>query len=259
MGEKIVVGPVNRGLRTDRTAFVIDNDSFPTLVNAYQWRGRIKRKRGTRLLGRLKRDLTAFTEPNPDGSATYSNDLLADFRTNEPNAEIVPGTLNFYLDFGLGNQTLYTDDGQGVVTRVSGPFTISSGSINYATGVLTLNFTSIPGAGVPAQATFSYYPLLPVMGLEDFFIENNQFPNKVAFDTTYSYNISPNFPFNIYDVSFYKNLPDGTYRDYIAKTTWTPVTWNGENYRQFWTTNYQGAMWTTNGIDIPFTGANIGM
>ena len=49
MGEKLVVGPINKGLKTDRTAFVIDNDSFPTLVNAYQWRGRIKRKRGNQV------------------------------------------------------------------------------------------------------------------------------------------------------------------------------------------------------------------
>jgi len=55
MGDKIVVGPINQGLRKDRTAFVIDNDSFPTLTNAYQWRGRIKRKRGTALIGRLSR------------------------------------------------------------------------------------------------------------------------------------------------------------------------------------------------------------
>ena len=55
MGEKIVIGPIDKGLKTDRTAFNIDDDSFPTLVNAYQWRGRVKRKRGTSFLGRLER------------------------------------------------------------------------------------------------------------------------------------------------------------------------------------------------------------
>ena len=55
MGDKIVIGPINKGLKNDRTAFVIDNDSFPALINAYQWRGRVKRKRGTALLNRLTR------------------------------------------------------------------------------------------------------------------------------------------------------------------------------------------------------------
>src|SRR5882762_9395287 len=57
MAEKIVVGPIDKGIRTDRTPFVIDNDSFPQLINAYQWRGRVKRKRGTAFLGRLQRFL----------------------------------------------------------------------------------------------------------------------------------------------------------------------------------------------------------
>ena len=55
MGEKLVVGPFKKGLQNNVLPFLVDNDAFPTLINAYQWRGRIKRKRGTQLLNRLKR------------------------------------------------------------------------------------------------------------------------------------------------------------------------------------------------------------
>lgn len=110
--------------------------------------------------------VTAQAEPNPDSSAIYSQDMLGFARSTNPNAGIVPGTLSFYLDFGLGNETLYTDDGNGIVSRVYGPFTISSGSINYRNSVLTLNFTSIPGSGVPAQANFRYYPTVTTTGLQ---------------------------------------------------------------------------------------------
>ena len=55
MGEKIVVGPMAKGLKTNPLAFYIDNDAFPQLVNAYPWRGRVKRRRGTSLLGQLQR------------------------------------------------------------------------------------------------------------------------------------------------------------------------------------------------------------
>jgi hypothetical protein len=55
MTSKITVGPFSKGLRNDIIPVYIDNDSFPTLINAYQWRGRAKRKRGTSLLGRLQR------------------------------------------------------------------------------------------------------------------------------------------------------------------------------------------------------------
>ena len=99
------------------------------------------------------------------------------------------------------------------------------------------------------------------MGLEDLILTVNQFPGTLAFDTTYSYNISTTSPYSIWDVSFYKNpKPDAVnLPGYIPKTTWTPTTWNGQDYQQFWTVNYQGALWATNGITQPFNSTKIGM
>src|ERR1700752_1032011 len=108
--------------------------------------------------------VAALSEPNPDGSSIYSNDLLDSFRSTNPNAAIVPGTMQFYLDFGLGTQSLYTDNGNGVVQLDSGPFTISSGSINYRTSVLTLNFSvPVPNTTV-AQTNLRYYPTITTTG-----------------------------------------------------------------------------------------------
>ena len=73
----------------------------------------------------------------------------------------------------------------------------------------------------------------------------------LGFDTTYSYNISTSSPYSIYDVSFYKNPSTLTYTGYTQKTYWTLTTWNGQNYQQFWTANYQGALWTTKNICLP--------
>ena len=74
MSNKIVVGPFKGGLRNDVTPFNIDNDSFPILVNAYQWRSRVKRKRGTNQLGRLNRyfDSTS-TRYNPGKTTQVLN------------------------------------------------------------------------------------------------------------------------------------------------------------------------------------------
>ena len=204
-----------QGLVQSRENFLIPDDAYPTLENAYVWRERIKRKQGYELLGRLQRNLEAFTEPNPDGTATYSNDLLATLHLTQPNASIVPGTLEFYLDFGLGNETLYEDDSLGNVTVTSGPFTISSGTLNYTTGVLTLNFTGVPGAGIPAQATFGYYPNLPAMGLRSRELNATNNEQLVAFDTVYAY------------------IYSGGWQEFITGTTWT-----GNNSDFFWTTNY---------------------
>jgi len=261
MGEKLLIGPFNRGLRNDVTAFNIDNDSFPTLINAYQWRGRVKRKRGTSLLNRLRRffDSTSVTY-NPLGTTiildgTSSGNLITGFGldTISPNASIAAGFVSIN-DTTSGN--IFTDpNADGILAGAPA----GTGTINYATGAFTLTAGAAPGDVITAN--FNYYPILPVMGLKDLNLDGTQFPGNIAFDTVYSYNMVNAFPYPIYDVSFFKNPPTGTYVGYVAKTNWTPVTWNGEDYQQFWSTNYQQAFWATNGIQIPFipSTANVGM
>jgi hypothetical protein len=255
MSAKIVVGPVNKGLRNDRLPFVIDNDSFPTLLNAYQWRGRIKRKRGTSLLGRLTR---FFNSSSLSYSSTAmitldgggNGNILTGFSL-QVNGNIVAGSVTLVASVGPTTYTDPTEDGYLTPTGTGGPNTI-----NYATGAIL-----IPAqAGNTVTATFLYYPDLPVMGLEDFISTSSQFPGNLAFDIVYSYNIQTVFPYGIYDVSFYKNPPpSASLPGYIQKTVVTPTTWNGKNYQQFWTVNYQGALWATNGVTEPFISTNIGM
>ncbi len=255
MGEKLVVGPIGKGLRTGVEPFNIDNDSFPTLINMYQWRERIKRKRGTDLLGRLERHFnslsTAFSlfifitlAGNPGDPGT--GNILTQFNL-QANGNIVPGSVQIVGVF------IYTDnngDGQLFVGAVPG-----FGTINYATGAISV----FGEGGNNVAAVFNYYPDLPVMGLEELQLTPNDDVGELAFDTTYSYNISTIYPYPISDVSFYKNPATGDFPGYTQKTVWTPTTWNGQDYQQFWSVNYAGAFWTTNGVPVPFTPTNIGM
>lgn len=250
MGQKLVVGPFNKGYRNDRTAFIIDNDNFPTLVNAYQWRGRVKRKRGTSRLGRLTRYFDSTVLSYNTGSTTITlngsgeGNLLTGFSL-QSNGNIVQGSV---VITDTITAIVYTDPAMdGTLSP--------SGSINYATGDITI----AAAAGNPVTAIFLYYPDLPVMGLEDLILNVNQYPQTLAFDTKYSYQILPIAPYGIYDVSFYKNPLTGVYPGYVQKTVVTPTSWNGQDYQQFWTVNYQGALWATNGINVPFITTNIGM
>ena len=250
MGQKIIVGPLNKGLRNDVTAFNIDNESFPTLINAYQWRGRVKRKRGTSLLGRLTRFFDSTNLSYNSGSTTItldgsgSGNILTGFGL-ETNSNIVPGSVTLTSS----STVVYTDPaGNGLLSP--------SGTINYSSGLIT-----IPAeAGNTITAVFSYYPVLPVMGLEDLSLRPTLNPGTIAFDTKYSYNILNTFPYSIYDVSFYKNAATSIfYPGYTPKSVTTPLHWNGQNYQQFWTINYQNAFWATNGVSVPFNVTNIGM
>lgn len=235
MAEKLIVGPFDKGLRTDLLPFNIDNNSFPTLINSYQWRGRIRRKRGTSLLGRLQRWIGIT-----NGAGNASINILP---------IPIPDGIS---SFSVGNAFFVDPGSASPVSLLSN--TSATATLNRATGVLTI-------AGAPINTGVIYYPSLPVMGLEDLILESNDTPGNLSFDTTYSYRISTSQPHNIYDVSFYKNpSADATnLPGYIPKSTWTPTTWNGDDYRQFYTVNYQGALWATNGVEVPFTGASIGM
>jgi len=253
---KLIIGPIDHALVTNREAFNIDNDAFPTLVNAYQWRGRVKRKRGTKFVVRLTRffnsNLTAYSDIVSFALVGGAGNLFTGFAL-APSGNIVPGSVSIVV----GANT-YTDPGLAGVL-VGAP--AGSGTINYATGAIT-----IAGGGAGAvRATFLYYPGLPVLGLEDFQDPNTPFPGKIGFDTKYAYVITTSVIASSYSVSFYKNVPTGTYgsgaTQNIQKTITNPTRtdWNGDTYQQFWSVNYQGAMWVTNGIDVPFTGGTIGM
>lgn len=211
------------GLVQQREEFLLPDDAYPKLKNAYVWRERILRKKGCLLLGRLRRNLVLFTEPSTDGTATYTQDLLNGLRATQPDGQLVPGSITFILDNGLGNQTIYNDNGFGVVTLTSGVFTISSGSINYATGILILNFTGIPGAGIPAVATFSYYPSLPVMGIRTRELQNSINDQTVFFDQVYAYIF---------------NSGTNQFQEFIPGTTWNAGGEGVDGTSFFWSTNY---------------------
>lgn len=247
---------MNKGLRNDTTAFNIDNEAFPVLINAYQWRGRIKRKRGTELLGRLRRYFNSLNTSAiyTTGSTTQTlssgvGNLLTGFSGSgiQSTAQIVPGTVTIHDQTAV---ITYTDPSMnGTLTGGTG------GNINYSTGSITLN----GGANHTIDAAFSYYPGLVVLGLEPVVLDVTEAPGTIAFDTTYSYNIDVTYPFAIYSNSFYENPATGAYAGYTQKSAWTPVNWNLQDYQQIWTTNYQGALWAVPGITSPFSSTNVGM
>jgi hypothetical protein len=230
MPQQVLIGNFPKGLTLDRLPFVIDNDSFPYLYNCYVWRGRVKRKRGTIFLGRLQFQVQIATVPLPWQEASFAlvaggGNLIAQFglpaaaSITSKSLSLVVGA-NTYTD-SLANGTL-----------VGTP--AGTGTINYATGA----FTIAGGAASAVTGTFSYFPGLPVMGLEDLVSSTSptpQYPLLLAFDTVNAYQIKQTATtIFFYNVSYYK-------------ATNNPVVWSGLDYQQFWTTNYSSAFWATNG------------
>ncbi len=238
------------------------------MYNFYSWRGRARRKRGTIPVGRLAVQFSNTAA----GSLTFSMSpgtysLFANINvwdsvkisTLQPGANIAPGSASFPLVITIGSQTLTDNTGTGVFVITGGGTPITGAKINYATGVLTL--TGSASSLTVTIVSGSYFPGLPVMGLRDFIpvlvptgvTTGQPYPQLLAFDTEYSYQnftSSALSSTSFFNTTYFKNT-HASYTDmttaYVPKTTQTPFIWTGENWQQFWTTNFEQALWATNG------------
>src|SRR5208282_5161620 len=225
MKSSLVISNFETGFETDREPFIINNDAFPTLNNAYLWRGKCYRKRGNSFLGRLEITLTAQALGTTTGGGAFSVNILTflGILAITSDATIAPGSITITV-----GGTTFTEPVPANGTLVGSPS--GTGTINYVTGALTL--TGAP-ALTAVTITFGYFPDLPVLGLESFDTGTTNLPRLVAFDNLYSYEIAqPSYIFH--NVNFYK-------------ATGTPFLWSGGVTNQFWTINYAGALWATNG------------
>ena len=219
------IGAYNAGLQTDKKPFLLMDSAFQELFNAYVWRERVKKREGIKLVGRLRRVLLSQAQANADGSGSYDiADLLSTFRANEPNAELEGNNVIIRVDPGGGNETEFTDQGDGTLTRTAGvAYQITTGTyVDYVNGTVHIEWDGggTPGAGVTIEADFNYFPSLPVMGIRTYEKAVINVEDTVLFDPIYAYT---------YDGSDFNELPS------TAATTW-----QGTDYDFFWTTNYRG-------------------
>jgi len=233
------IAGVKSGLVRNPEAFLIPEDAFPTLENAYIWRDKIKRKLGYQKLERLQRNLTSVSLTNTDGSGTYTeSDLLAAQRATQIYAQLRPGTVVITIDPGGGSETIYNDaTTEGVLTHISGPFT-GSGVITYLSGSpptspATISFTAAPGAGVTVTANYGYFPGLPVMAIGNRELSTINLEELICFDTVFAYR------FNTSSNQFEEWLPGTTWTGTNSDFFWTITYWQDTSQNDlFWATNF---------------------
>lgn len=205
------------GLIQSREEFLLPDDAYPVLQNAYVWRERLKRKQGCSLLGRLQRNLTNQSLGSTDGSGAFSGNIKT-ILSLEATGQISPGT----LVITVGSQT-FTDAGNGTLTGGGG------GTINYSTMQVSIQ-TSPSLPATPIVAAFSYYPGLPVMGLRAREIESISTTPTIAFDTKYAYQ---------YVSGWSEWLPGTTWTGTDSNFFWSTNYWNSNSNKPiFWVTNF---------------------
>lgn len=216
MAENFAIVNLRDGTRKDLESFLVDNDSFPLLENAYLFRGRIERR-------------SCFTAVGTDGRLKWS---LGNTGASPFVAVLLDGTPPFVIptgvaSFRIGNVILTDPGGASPVTLISTD-PLYSGTLNRATGALSIAHPVI------APTPVIYVPGLPVMGLRTKEVVALNDELLLAFDTRYSY---------MFDVGT-NDFVDATF----FKATGNRFIWTGSDSDLFWSCNYRTVLWATNNI-----------
>lgn len=223
---QFLIGTIEEGITTNTKPWATQKDSWESLVNMYQWRGRVVKKTPYSQLGQLSflvsnQIVGAAANPFVGNIFTSAVPILTGVR-------IVPRFTT--IDVNAGEYLLAEDpNNPGSIIQTGGTGALYlNGSINYLTGDLTLNFqlAYVPAGNV--LITYSYVYGLPVMGLRtrELFDLNQQ--DTIGFDTRFAYRFS------------------NTSGQFVQLPSVTPTEWSGTNSQFFFTTNYAGAFWATN-------------
>ena len=203
------------GLEQDKKPFMLPDQAFSALENAYVWRERVKKRDGLQLLGKLRRILTlqGLGVTPAANTLTFAN-IFTTLGIIGENPEIEPGSL--IITIVAPDASTFTDQGDGTFS-VTGKGLAAGSYINYATGQVVLNFNVVLVGGAAITADLNYYPGLPVMGIIDREKASINDEEVIFFDTKYAYKFVVGF------------------QEFIAGTTWA-----GTDSDFFWGANYRG-------------------
>jgi len=218
--DRFMIAPINTGLETDVKPWILPDDAFANLTNAYVFRGRVRKRFGSYLMG---------SDP-------------ADPQMSRLRISLVPAVLTVTTpsNIAIGQQfSIGTDI-----------FTVTS--ISFPVALLT---TSAVTAQLVAanQVTFSaiadtvyWYPALPVMGIANYETGSINDEPTYAFDTRYAYQ---------YTSGAWERLGTAAWTGDNSQFFWSD-TWHGNTASEniLFVTNFNdpdnvkywdGASWTT--------------
>lgn len=182
--EARLIAPFNSGLIQYYVPYLIGNDAFTTLDNAYSWRGTVKKREGSYVLGRIPQYLTitGITNASPPQITTSTAHNLS------ANAAIwIEGSDNA----AFNNQNF-------LVNTVTGANTFT---IKYLDG------TAIPASGVGTTGNIFLY----VEGLKEYILNNGD-EQLIAFTCPKTY---------LYDTGTAAFIDISFFQTSGAAITWT--------------------------------------
>jgi len=211
--DKFLIAPIEDGLRRDVKPWLIPDDAFEELNNAYIFRGRLEKRIGAR-------EAAPFaTEPE---LATRLRMIVGTTDGAGTLAGVVPmGAAGIGAKgqmFSIGAETFtVNDDTPGVQNMLTTSATATVHTFNVTTGAYDIQ-TSLAATDV------YWYPALPVMGFAQYERSEINDEHTYAWDTTFSYRL----------------LVTGWTRIGASAAAPNPDIWTGDDADFFWSENYRG-------------------
>jgi hypothetical protein len=206
--DRFFIGPIASGLQTDVKPWLIPDDAFELLIDAYVFRGRVKKKFGTYL---MNESVNAVTD-----APQMSSRLRVSVGTTDGTGFIsgtVPGTV-----FKVGQQFSIKDE-IFTVNALGTPGTMLTTGVSPAPTFDTTTGAFIIAAAATTAVTY-FYPSEPVMGITNLETPIVNFESTIAWDTQFAYQFSGGF--------------------WARIGTGATGTWTGNNHQLFWASNYRG-------------------
>lgn len=206
--DRFYIGPFDSSSGLDKSVkpYLIPDNAFARLNNAYIFRGRVKKRFGSRWFGDTQLQSRLRINIGTTGAS--------------PSTVSLPGTAANGFQMAAGQIFSIGDDVFTVTTTGAAQATLTtSGTITAAIDT-TLATQTITFTGAPNPSTVYWYPSLPVMGLLTLETRNVNQETIIAFDQNYSYKYTA-----------------GTGWDWISAGS---NTWTGSNSEFFWGANWQG-------------------
>ncbi len=222
MADRFLIAPYdqNSGLQTDVRPWLIPDQAFSNLTNAYVFRGRVTKRFGSRwladsvLASRLR--VNIGTVP---GTGNFSG-----FTPGLGIPEVAPAIGQM---FSIGSQVFTVNAlGNPAAMLISGTATLAT--YDTTTGAVIIQ-------GVPIGSAVYFYPALPVMGLLTYDISavNDEF--IIGFDTRFAYQYSNGWERLSGEITAGSSVWAGNDSQFFWGTTWS-----GANAfdRVFFVTNF---------------------
>lgn len=207
MFDRFLIAPLNTGLQTDLKPWLIAEDAFQQLQNAYVFRGRVRKRFGSVYTG--SEFPNTFVQPN------YSRLGINVGTTNADTGNLlvtVPGVIfEPGQQFLIGTQ-IFTVPATGTPVNLLATTGSGTGTFNTTTGALVIT-------GAALNTIVWYYTGQPVMGL-------TQYDNQVL----------DNIPSFAFDTQFVYKFAGG---QWVRETGGNPI-WHGTDINLFWATNWKG-------------------